>query len=208
MDVDELINKLYNINELINRNDLSVKTAELSNELLETLKIIENCNSCKDRRIDECDLVNFYESINKTENYLAKSEKGEQEEERIYIINELNGEFFEMNIKLNKTVLCEGCKEEIEKLTDKCGNEKIARFFYHTNKYNYYEDIQWISFDEFENIEFLAKGGFGEVHKAIWLNYVYYDRFENIYDNMNKEVVLKRIYNSSDKIIDILNEVK
>ena len=31
--------------------------------------------------------------------------------------------------------------------------------------------IQWIPFDEFKNIEYLAKGGFGEVHKATWINY-------------------------------------
>src|SRR6266511_568741 len=51
MNVDELINKLQNTlnNKLINENDLNVKTTELSNELLETIKIIENCTSCKDK---------------------------------------------------------------------------------------------------------------------------------------------------------------
>ena len=45
---DELIDKSHNtLNELTIRNDL-VKTIELSNELLETLKIIKNCSSCKD----------------------------------------------------------------------------------------------------------------------------------------------------------------
>ena len=44
-----LINKLQNtLNESINKNDLNIKTNELSNELFETLKIIENCTSCKD----------------------------------------------------------------------------------------------------------------------------------------------------------------
>ena len=37
--------KLQNtLNRLINKNDLSTKVTELSNELLETIKIIENCN--------------------------------------------------------------------------------------------------------------------------------------------------------------------
>ena len=55
--IDELINKLQNTlnNKLINENDLSVKTTELLNELLETLKIIENCASCKDK---EMNLIN------------------------------------------------------------------------------------------------------------------------------------------------------
>src|SRR5437763_2953671 len=36
-----------------------------------------------------------------------------------------------MNIRLNKEVLCEGCKRKgIRKLADKCGNEEIAKFLY------------------------------------------------------------------------------
>ena len=42
--VDELINELQNtLNKLINKNDLDDETTELSNELLETLKVLENC---------------------------------------------------------------------------------------------------------------------------------------------------------------------
>ena len=71
---------------------------------------------------------------------------------------------------------------------------------------NYY--IQWIPFDEFKNIKYLAKGGFGEVHKATWFNGDYYNIKERKY--VEREVVLKRIYNhsSDDKIVDILKEVK
>ena len=57
--VDKSINKSHNIlNELINRNDLSDKTTELSNELLETIKIIENCTGCKDKKIILMNFVN------------------------------------------------------------------------------------------------------------------------------------------------------
>ena len=125
------------------------------------------------------------------------------------IIHELNKELFRLNIRLNKEILCKGCKgKEIEKLTDKCGNEEIARFLYYDYcKLNDEKYIRWISFDEFKNIEYLAKGGFGEVHKATWIN-GYYDYEEMEYEDI--EVVLKRIYNNSsnDKIVDILNEVK
>ena len=52
MNTDELINKLQNtLNKLINENDLKVRTTELSNELLETIKILENCTGCKDKKI-------------------------------------------------------------------------------------------------------------------------------------------------------------
>ena len=203
----KVINKLQNtLNELVNRNDLGVKTNELSNELLETIKILENCTSCKNKKIDGKDL-------GKIEKCLAELEKGKREE--YFIIDELNNELFKINIRLNKEMLCEGCKEkEIENLTDKYGNEEIARFLYKCklNAANYNDRyIQWIPFDEFKNIEYLAKGGFGEVHKATWINspYKWYEmRYYECYEDM--EVVLKRIYNNSsdDKIVDILKEVK
>src|SRR6266511_1968929 len=100
-----LINKLQNtLNELINRNDLSVKTTELLNELLETTKIIENCTSCKDEKIDGNDL-------DKIKNFLAELKK-EQEQKNWVTIDKLNVELFEINIRLNKEMLCEGCKEK------------------------------------------------------------------------------------------------
>src|SRR5947208_219741 len=172
-----LINELSNtLNKLINRNDLNVKTTELSNELLETLKVIENCTSCKDKKI-------YRYSLDKNKILLSCVRKRRTRKEKKDIINRLNNGLFEINIRLNKEILCEGCKEkEIEKLTDKCGNEKIARFLYYECKLNayYYNYIQWIPFDEFENIKYLAKGGFGEVHKATWIN-GYYDYEEMKY---------------------------
>src|SRR5437762_3126195 len=99
-----------------------------------------------------------------------------------------------MNIRLNKEILYQGCIEkEIRKLTDKCGNEEIAKFLYECrlNREQYYDDyIQWIPFDKFRNIEYLAKGDFGDVHKATWI-----DR--------DQEVTLERIHNSNDKIVDL-----
>ena len=68
------------------------------------------------------------------------------------------------------------------------------------------QSIIIIIYDEFRNIEYLAKCGFGKVHKATWIN-AYYSRRVKYED---EDVVSKRIYNNSsdDKIVDILNEVK
>ena len=83
--IDELINKLQNTlnNKLINENDLNVKTTELSNELLETIKILENCTSCKykDKKIDGNDL-------DKIEYCLVELEPRKKEKFTIYILNE------------------------------------------------------------------------------------------------------------------------
>src|SRR5207244_2479130 len=122
MNVTELINKLQNtLNKLINKNDLNIKTNELLNELLETLKVIDNCTGCKDKETDGNDL-------DKIEKCLVELKEEEKDWEERY---ELNKGLFEINIRLNKEILCEGCKEKkIEKLTDKYGNEEIARFLY------------------------------------------------------------------------------
>ena len=75
--------------------------------------------------------------------------------------------------------------------------KKQLNFFINVNKLSanhHHNYIRWIPFDEFKNNKYLAKGGFGEVHKATW--------------SIGSEVVLKRIYNSSDKIVNILKEVK
>src|SRR5256885_14806528 len=164
--IDELINKLQNTlnNKLINENDLSVKTTNLSNELLETLKIIENCASCKDEKIDG----------KKLDECLAELEKEEQIKKKEDTINGLNDGLNKIDFGLNKKVLCESCKEKkIKKLTDKYGNEEIARFLYYQCKLNakYYNSkyIRWIPFDGFKNIKYLAEGNFGEVHMATWI---------------------------------------
>src|SRR5437764_691654 len=86
-----LINKLQNtLNELINRNYLSIKTTELSNELLETTKIIENCTSCKDKKID----------VDEIKNCLAELEKEERDGKKWRIISDLNDKLFKIIIKV------------------------------------------------------------------------------------------------------------
>ena len=204
--IDEWVNKLLDsLNELINKG--YSKTTDLLNELLESLKTIKDCTNCKNKKI--YDLDEFHESINKIENCLARLEKEEQGKKKYdIIINELNKELFRTDSELNEKILCEDCyvEKEIKKLTEKCENEKIARFIYECKlNAKYYDDyyVRWIPFDEFENTKYLAKGSFGEVHKATWNNY--YDI--TIGEYVEDDIVLKRIYNSSDNIVDILNEV-
>ena len=78
------------------------------------------------------------------------------------------------------------------------------------------EVIEWIEYDRFENIEYLAKGGFGTTFKAIWKDgpIDYCDsknnqwRREKTYrDHSNFPVVLKCLYNSQNITTDFLNEV-
>ena len=81
----------------------------------------------------------------------------------------------------------------------------MARFLHQCEVNVGYDDdyhIRWIPFNKnnFINVKYLAKGDFGEVHKAFcWIDLHCYVKY--------REVVLKKIYNSDDKISDILKEV-
>src|SRR5437879_3909358 len=138
----ESINK-YMINKLI-KNDIPIRITNLSNELLETLNMIENCTSCENNigKCNDDNLDEFHESINDIENNLARLEKEEEEQEKEIINRILIYKLVYMDLGLNKKILCESCKgKRIEKLTDKCGNEKMYKLLYeyklNGNYYNY-----------------------------------------------------------------------
>ncbi len=195
MNVEKPTKKLFSL--LKEPIDSTVIVTKLSSEFLETLTILEGCSNFKE--IGKCNFNFLDRSANEVEDLLMKLKKEKRRKEAI--INRLGSKLTKMDIKLNGKILCKSCRvKKIEKLTDKCGgNEGLAKFIYgckqDTKDNNY---IKWIPFNDFKNIEHLAKGGFGEVHKAIWIdNY-----------NLVVDVVLKRLYNSNDKILDILNEVK
>src|SRR2546421_1015578 len=145
------------MNELmINGNNLSVQTIKTIETTIETLKTIEDCANHKDEEVGRNSFDEFRKLINEIEKKC-----------------DLIGNLFKMNIRLN-VILCEGCKRKgIRKLADKCGNEEIAKFLYkcRLNREQYCSNyIRWIPFDEFKNIEYLTKGGFGEVHKTTWID--------------------------------------
>ncbi|UZN98907.1 uncharacterized protein OCT59_000192 [Rhizophagus irregularis] len=69
----------------------------------------------------------------------------------------------------------------------------------------YEEILEWIEYDRFENVEYLAEGGFGTIHKAIWKDgYIVkwnsennqWKREENWLQHKNFPVVLKCLHNS------------
>src|SRR6266542_3012624 len=96
--IDKSINKsriTFILNKLFRKNTSLVKIIELSNEILETLEIMENCTSCKDKIKGKKHFKEFCKSINEIENCLV-----ELEEEK-NIISELDGELFEINTRLN-----------------------------------------------------------------------------------------------------------
>ena len=92
------------------------------------------------------------------------------------------------------------------------GNHDIDEFIQKTQlkAKNHREVIEWIEYNRFENIEYLAKGGFGTVHKAIWKDgYIgYWDSENNQWKRYgNAKVALKCLHNSQDITPEFLREV-
>ena len=70
--------------------------------------------------------------------------------------------------------------------------------------------LEWIEYDRFEDIEYITKGGFGKVYKAIWKDryIVEWDYETNQWKRWKSVMVaLKSLNNSKDITLEFLNEV-
>jgi hypothetical protein len=100
------------------------------------------------------------------------------------------------------------------------GNDNVNKFIQKIQRNAVYHGnvLEWIDHDRFEKIEYLAKGGFGTVYKAIWK-----DGFIREWDSENNQwvrskcldgkdyedypVALKCLHKSNDITAEFLNEV-
>ena len=92
------------------------------------------------------------------------------------------------------------------------GNSDVDKLIQESqlNAKDYQEKLEWIEYDRFENIEYITKGGFGKVYKAIWK-----DGFIESWDYETNQwirlgsrtVALKSLNNSKDITSEFLNEV-
>src|SRR5437764_715558 len=88
------------------------------------------------------------------------------------------------------------------------GNHSIDKFIQNAQlKAKHCEEaIEWIEYNGLENVEYLAKGGFGITHKANWINGFIknWDSKNNQWERWGKgqEVILKCLYNSQDITVE------
>jgi hypothetical protein len=91
----------------------------------------------------------------------------------------------------------------------KSGNKIIDDFIRYTQT-NYVAKkegkMEFVPYDQFINIEFIAEGGFSKIYKATWADgpVIYYYKMRR---NPNRTVVLKRLNNSKNITSKDLNEV-
>ncbi|RIA91595.1 kinase-like domain-containing protein [Glomus cerebriforme] len=103
---------------------------------------------------------------------------------------------------------CEECKQ---KNTGLCWCNTCNAKRFQQNFKNWSSVLEWIPYDRFYNIEYIAKGGFGKVYRAIWI-----DGFIHHWDNKNqnwerrypnKNVALKSLNNSQNVRLEFFNEI-
>ena len=110
---------------------------------------------------------------------------------------------------------CQSCnskhfQQDFNKWTS--GNKEIDVFIqkFQLNATRREEVLEWIPYEKFSDIEYLAKGGFGTVHKAKWIDgfIKYWDINQNKwFRNDNIYIVLKCLNNSQNLSTDFLQEV-
>ncbi|GBB87507.1 hypothetical protein RclHR1_00140011 [Rhizophagus clarus] len=91
------------------------------------------------------------------------------------------------------------------------GNNEVDKFIREAQlkAKNRYQILEWIEYDKFEDIEYLAKGGFGTTYKAIWKDDPFWEK--NYGDEWKKKgetkVALKCLHNSQGISAEFFKEL-
>ena len=110
---------------------------------------------------------------------------------------------------IQRQLFFQDCKQ---KNLEILGNDFIDKFIQESQLNAQYTNqiLEWIPYNSLENIEYVDKGGFGTIYKAIWL-----DGPINFWSNSKKKwirsneiiVALKSLNKSSNLSEDLLKEV-
>ena len=122
----------------------------------------------------------------------------------------------ECNQKNTDYEWCKACnakhfQQNFEKWSS--GNVDIDKFIQEAqlSTNNSHNILEWIPYDRFYDIEYIAKGGFGKVYRANWIDGRIW-KWDNKNKNWcrtcpNKFVALKSLNNSKNVTLEFLNEV-
>jgi hypothetical protein len=107
--------------------------------------------------------------------------------------------------------ICHVCYK-MKKIFKPSGNKIIDDFIRHTqiNLIKVEGKMEFVPYDQFKNIEFIAEGGFSKIYKATWIDGpINWGRINNGYISHEyiHTVVLKKLNNSKNITSKELNEV-
>ena len=114
------------------------------------------------------------------------------------LCNECNQKKLDVNNQV-----CRNCYR-VKTIYKPSGNKVIDDFIKYTliNDNKFAGKMEFVPYDQFKNIEFIAEGGFSKIYKATWI-----DGPVTNYDTMCSTVVLKKLNNSKNITSKELNEV-
>ncbi|RIA80188.1 kinase-like domain-containing protein [Glomus cerebriforme] len=95
------------------------------------------------------------------------------------------------------------------------GNDDIDKFIQDAqlSATNYYKVLEWIPYDKFYDITYIAKGGFGKVYRANWIDGEIWNwdieskNWNRNKLNMDGFVALKSLNNSKNITLEFINEI-
>ena len=91
------------------------------------------------------------------------------------------------------------------------GNKNIDELIQYSQLNAVYNSkcLEWIPFENFQNVTYITRGGFGKIYSADWPEGIIYswDIENQKWVRNSKKVVLKSLDNSSDISVNFLDEV-
>ncbi|GBB87509.1 hypothetical protein RclHR1_00140013 [Rhizophagus clarus] len=91
------------------------------------------------------------------------------------------------------------------------GNNEVDKFIRETQlkAKNRHQILEWIEYDKFEDIKYLAKGGFGTTYKAIWKDDPFWEKNYGEWGKIGEtKVALKCLHNSQDISAEFFKELE
>ncbi|GBC06265.1 hypothetical protein RclHR1_06720001 [Rhizophagus clarus] len=92
------------------------------------------------------------------------------------------------------------------------GNNEVDKFIRETQlkAKNWGQILEWIEYDKFEDIKYLAKGGFGTTYKAIWKDDPFWEKnyMDQEYNKGETKVALKCLHISQDISAEFFKELE
>ncbi|GET02530.1 kinase-like domain-containing protein [Rhizophagus clarus] len=124
------------------------------------------------------------------------------------LINKIKNGKRSLNNIRKKIIKTSRVKNEI---CEKCKRIDYTQLSAHSN-YEAPRALEWIPYDKFTNIKFVAKGGFGKVYKANWIDGCMDNKWNNKNQNwrrirQNMFVALKSLNNSKNVTSEFMNEI-
>ncbi|RHZ43857.1 hypothetical protein Glove_851g4 [Diversispora epigaea] len=160
--------------------------------------------------------IDVHKTFTEKEKYrkdLVESDSSLTENEKKFLFNELQKLYDALRIGNNSEILKKSNNATVKIILEiTSGNNEIDKLIQECQQTTISSDrvIEWISYDQFENINYLSEGGCSTIYTAIWKDGCYYkwNSEKLILKRFGRQmIVLKRLNNSNNSNVHWFQEV-